>query len=283
MAAFPYPAILTKASWDKNKGLLAKAKPTGIGEALKAMENVYAAGHFENFDAEREGGIAQVDSALQRWPEEYGKHVKPLISSAKSVASLAAKAAVDLGKNPLTKGGAKAAQAVADAAKKLASDLEDFEGAYAKSLVAKRKEYMGNIRNMLAGSVKKTLAKIDGLLKDIPAFASNPTEENYWKYFKGDCNARGYTTGCKNFDQWISEFPEISEKAFKGKAMEVFCPGMADYGANWSPADFEKNVNRRINKTGDEAFAWHAKHLQSEIPNIKKFEGILANVLELMK
>jgi hypothetical protein len=42
----------------------------------------------------------------------------------------------------------------------------------------------------------------------------NPTEENFWKLFGGDSNARDYATGCKNWDQLLVEFPEFRLQTF---------------------------------------------------------------------
>ena len=45
-----YPAVLTKANWDKNKGAVAKmAGATGVGDALAKLETAYKAVDWRKF------------------------------------------------------------------------------------------------------------------------------------------------------------------------------------------------------------------------------------------
>jgi hypothetical protein len=281
VATVAYPNELTQAHWDKKKPLLAKKKPTGIGDALKTLKKAHDAIRWDNFTAN--GAIVAVDEALERLPKEFAKDVKPIADMAKDVEKLAKKWAADFTKDKLIpKSGAAAATAVADAAKKYASDLLDMEGELAKDLVAQRKELSSNIRKTLKPVWTKTAKKIDGLLKDILAFGRNPTEENYWSLFSGDCNARGYTTGCKNWDQQLSEFPELRDQCYKGNAMDTFFPGMQDYGANYDKSKFDAQVNSKTGKTGDDRYRWHALKMVKEAPNIKKFQAAIDKLLKLL-
>ena len=202
---------------------------------------------------------------------------------AKDVQKLAKKWSAEFTKDKLVpKAAAVATENVANAAKDYADAMLDFEGVQAKEYVAQREKFVGNVRKALKPMWTSTSKKIDGLLKDLVVFGRSPTKETYWKIFSGDCNARGYTTGCKNWDQVLIEFPELRDKCFKGKAMDVYFPGMADYGANYDEQKFDAQVNSKTGKTGDACYRWHAIKMLKEGPNIKKFKAAIDKLLKLL-
>lgn len=281
MPQLSYPAELTKKSWDKKKPVLAKTKKTLIGENLTALEKLHNSINWKNLDPPE--AISFIDRRLAAWPEEFSRTFKPLATKAKEVQQLALKWAAEFKKEKLMpKSAAVAATEVADAAKAYQAAVLDFEGEVAKALVAARKKSVANLSKLLKPMVTKGLVKTDGLIKDIKAFGANPTQENFWKLFGGDSNARGYTTACKNWDQLLAEFPEIRDQCHKGKAMKDFFPGMADYGANYDQEDFDKKVNSKTGKTGEECYKWHARHLIQEVSNIKKLEAAMKKCESLL-
>lgn len=281
MIDIKYPATLTKKSWDKKKPVLAKSKKTGIGEKLDALEKAHKAIQWGRY--EPQGALVSIDGQLESWPSTFKKDFLPLAKAANELQKLAAGWAAEFKKDKLIpKTGEVAASEVANAAKAYSAEILDFEGEVAKALVDQRKQFVAGIRKMLKPTLTKTSAKIDGLLKDIRAFATNPTEEKFWSLFSGDSNARGYTTGCKNWDQLMVEFPEIRDQCHKGNAMTDFFPGMQDFGANYSSADFDKKVNSKTGKTGQACYVEHAKRMVKEVPNIQKFQAAINKCLTLL-
>ncbi len=282
MSAVAYPQELQPSWWAKKKPTLAKTKKTGIGEALKALETLHDKITWTLFDTHNT--TTAIDKLLAELPKLCKQQIDPCVKKAKEVETLAKKWASEFTKEKLMpKAAAEAATAVAKAARNYATAMEDYEGHQANALVAKRKEVVVDIRKAILPMLTKTSAKIDGLLVDIAKYCQQPTEENFWKIFVADSNARGYTTGCKNWDQVLVEFPEIRKQCFNGKAMEVYFPGMAVYGANYDPQDFETKVNGKLGKTGEEAYRWHAQHLAKEVANVKKFGEAVAKCITLLK
>lgn len=282
MPTIEYPQELTKKRWEKKKPVMAKGKKTGIGEKLSDLEHDHEHVHWDQFTPPE--AFTLLDTKLAEWPRIYAHDVEPLAKAAKEVKELAKEWAVEFKKDKMMpKSAVAAAEEVADAANRYMNEVLEFEGVEAKALSDARKQLMQTLRAQLGRMFAKNLAKIEGLLKDIPTFARNPTKENFFSIFKSDCNARGYTTACKNWDQYLKEFPDIRDQCFRGKAMDEFFPGMADYGAEWSEEDFEKKVNPKTGLTGPACYVWHAKHLLREIPNIRRFKGVIEQLLQLLR
>lgn len=281
MAEIKYPAELTKKAWNKAKPTLTNTKKTGIGEKLDELQKAHNKIVWTEFDPQ--GAIKSIDETLKLWPAIFKKQLKPLAKLAGEVQSLAEDWAAKYKKDKLMpKAAEKAASDVATAAKTYAAEVLDYEGENAKSMVNERKKIVDATRKVLKPMWTKTSKKIDALLKDIRAYANNPTEENYWSLFSGDSNARGYVTGCKNWDQLMVEFPEIRDQCYKGKAMTDFFPGMGDFGANYDTEKFEKQVNAKTGKTGSQCYIEHAKRMIKEVPNIKKFQAAVDKCLTLI-
>ncbi len=283
MAKVEYPAELTQAWWDKKKPVLAKTKKTGIGEKLKDLKKAHDGISWDNLMPY--GSTLDIDKKLEDWPKTFAKDIKPLADKAKEIQKLAKKWSADFSKEKLIpKSASAAADSVAEAAKTYADDILDFEGAQAKDMVALRKQTVEGIKKMLKPMLTKTSAKIEGLLKDLGTYGRNPTKENFFTIFKKDCNARGYTTGCKNWDQLLIEFPEIRDQCYKGKAMTDFFPGMQDYGAEWDESEFAKRVNPKTGKTTEaEIYRQHAIIMLKQAPNIKKFKAAIDKALKLIE
>lgn len=120
-----YPATLTPANWDKQKGLIAKAKPTGIGEALKALEKARGNVDFTLFADAAPKTVAEAEARLAAQDAEARKGVKAAADQARAVAVLARKAEADFKANALIpKSATQAAGAVAKAAGDYAGELD---------------------------------------------------------------------------------------------------------------------------------------------------------------
>ena len=281
MAKVDYPQELTQAWWDKKKPVLAKVKKTGIGEALKALKQLHDKIDWKDFV--RSGTTLHIDKSLADLPKLCKQFVEPVAKKAKEIEGLAKKWAADFTKDKLIpKGAAQAAAAVAEAAKKYVNAMDDFQGVQAKELVALRKEEVASMAKKLKPIMTGALKHLDSLLVDIQTYARTPTKEKYFSIFSGNSSARYYLAACQGWDQLLIEYPDVRDQCFKGKAEEVFAPGMADYGGSLSQEDFDSKVNKKTGKTGEECYVWHAKHLVQEMSNIKKFRDILVKLLTLL-
>lgn len=282
MAKVDYPTDLTKARWDKKKPLIVANRKTGIGELLTALETDYGKIKWEDFTEEI--SLVQVDKKLAELPELVRKTIVPYIQVVKRVQKTAEEWAATFKKEKLTpKAASEACTMVADAAKQFISDLGDFEGEAAKEMVEARKKLMEVIQKMIKPGMTKVQRKLDGLMDDIKTYAKTPTKEKFFEIFGKDCNARGFTTGCKNWDQWLIEFPQIRDQCYKGKAMDDFFPVLKDYGAEWDEKEFEKRINSKLGLDSEEAcFKEHAKILIKATPTIKKFKDAVDKLLTLV-
>lgn len=126
-----YPKTLTPSDWDKKKGLIAKTHPTGIGDALKALEKLHKAVEWTRYVPDgwvRTSADAQAfDAVLAERVKEVAAKVLPLAAQADGVDTLARKWAVKLGKEKLIpKSATRAAQGVAAAASGYADTIRKF-------------------------------------------------------------------------------------------------------------------------------------------------------------
>ncbi len=278
-----FPTELTKKQWDKAKGTIAKKHKTGLGESLTILEKTHKGVKWTNYTAD--GNIVGLDRDLKEWPSEFSKAFKPIIAVAAKVKDLAEKAEGVYKKDKLVPSSTvKAVQSLIKAVSKYRRDLEDFEGLYANAIVKRRKELVDVMRKTLAPTTKKMIAKCVGLLKDIKAYAGNPTKENFFKFFSDDSNARGYCTAIKMMDQYLGEFPDIRDPVF-GKGVSLvkdLLPGMADYGASWSEQAFESKVNARLGISGEDAYKEHARLLVKQANTIAQFAKDGDKLLKLL-
>jgi hypothetical protein len=125
--AIPYPAILTKAEWDKQKGILAKAKgETGVGAACEKAHEAYKAIDWTEFNI---AGVLKAESAIAIRDHVnaaklvYKESVMPTSSALMTLSSTAAKAAGTLNANALTKAAGAVALLMSSKAKEFAQLL----------------------------------------------------------------------------------------------------------------------------------------------------------------
>jgi hypothetical protein len=125
MPSISYPTVLTPANWDKQKGLIAKAKPTGIGEALKTLAKTHGELEFSQFEPARLKSAAEVSERLSQITSSAKKKFDSAVQQAKTVETLARKAEAEFKKNALIpKTATQAAGAVAKGASDYAAELE---------------------------------------------------------------------------------------------------------------------------------------------------------------
>lgn len=137
MPASTYPTALTPASWEKHKGVIAKVKPTGIGEALKALAKLHGGIDFGAFVDGASKTVSEAEAKLAALDGEARKADKAA-EQARSVAALARKAEADFKASKLIPKSARdAAAAVAQAAADFARELDEA-GPTAQAALARK-------------------------------------------------------------------------------------------------------------------------------------------------
>lgn len=285
MAKIDYPVTLTKKDWDKRKPLIAKTKATGIGALLKDLEKQHGSINWREFAM-----TSTMTAALERDFEEakklYASKVKPMAKDAKAIKDLADSWTAKYTKDKLIpKTAAKATKAIADAAEDFRKQVEAFDEEVKKEFEAQNKSNLDAVRKALKPMLTKTVQKCDLFLSDIAKLKSAPTKDNLMALATGDGGARGYCTGCKNWDQLLKNFPDIRDPIYKGTAMDEFFPAAKVYGANHDAKKWDEMLQetmQKYNKTEEEVIKQHAKRLGDEEANIKRFRGYLQQMLNAL-
>jgi hypothetical protein len=232
-----YPKTLTKAYWDKQMGLIAKAAgATGVGEAAKSAEDAFAKIDREVFDVVKRSPtssspekLKEVQALKPSVVSEFNKSVKPTIAALKELSHTAAEAAKSLDKSKLTKGSAKTAGEIANeadhfsvglalngifftaVAKECETSVEMMEKNLEtiKESMSKTREYLANLLEGL-GHFRKvtppTMPEWDKLVKQQGRSVSNNLKGNpdlAKKYLKT------WTTKFQRFDWGTIGFADL--------------------------------------------------------------------------
>jgi|GEM_PF-1970974 len=284
MAKIDYPVALTQKDWDKKKPLAAKTKATGIGDLLKALNKDHAAIKWSEFEMKNQMSLASLEGAFEIALKQYKSNLEPLAKDADKVEDLASSWAAKYAKDKLIPKTAQAAcKAIADAAKDYAKEVRDFDQLIVTEYKEERKKLEATLRSVLKPMLGKNVLKIDLLLKDIATFKSSPTKENLLALATGDGGARGYCTACKNWDQFLKDFPDLRDDVWKGKAMDTFFPALKDYGANHPANKWGDMIQEQMDKyklTEEDVLKRHAVFLDKQVAEIKKFKGYLEAILD---
>ncbi|GAB2485320.1 hypothetical protein [Jatrophihabitans fulvus] len=222
-----YPATLTNKSWQKNKGLLAKAKPTGIGEALTALEKAYAGSGF-SVDPAKLGSETADPKAFEK---KFDAYTKTLEAHAKK---LNAAAAGEVGKRTTAaeKTFAKD-KAVLTELGKLQKELIDFGkalepngritkelkaqvlAAFAKAIRANR-AYDQVVTKRLGSSTENHRQTV---IKELRELWDTPTVAKVHELWGSDGSARTLRTTPILWDQVLrKEFPVTTAAILNGSA-----------------------------------------------------------------
>jgi hypothetical protein len=225
-----FPAALTNKQWQKNKGLFAKAKPTGIGEALTAMEKAFAGSGFA-VDPEKlatetldpivfEKRLAQYDKTMQgqaKKLDDAAAAVQAKITTAKTTFAGNKSVLTELGK--------------------LESELANFRAGIklngtiaTKQRVAIFDAYKKHLQSSalwkqtvgfkLAAS---TEAHRQEVLGDVKRLERDPRIELINEMWGHDGAARTLRTTPRLWDQiLVKNFPELTAKVRPGSAMNDF-------------------------------------------------------------
>jgi hypothetical protein len=219
-----YPPEITKATWDRKKGLVAKALgETGIGEACANAEALFDKIDWAAFDIIKLTPTSSSDEALAKVKAlkpgvlaEHNKTVKPTIAALKEINKKAEEAAAKLRKNILTKGTAKTAEDIATTADHFSVALQlhsQFFDKVAKE-ADKSLEDIEKSRARIAENMSQTKDFLADLLHGLQKFSSidPPTMKDWDDHVKQQGrsvsnNLKGNPELAKKYlKTWVTKF-----------------------------------------------------------------------------
>ena len=292
-----YPAALTNKAWQKNKGLLAKAKPIGIGEALTATEKAFNSSGFALDPVQL--GTETVDP--MQFGQRYEKLGTTLQTQAKSIDAAAATVQQRITAAKTTFAGNKAVLAVLG---RLESDLADFRAAVkpngtiftqqrAAVLAAYKKVLHANAayRLMMGQDQWYTTTKnfYDQVLKDVKKLEADPRVDKIHELWGGNQPApRSLRTTPRGWDQVIAkEFPATTAAIRAGKAWDTFNKNLPwiDEVGNEQGQTASKLVRAMIkgNVTEQRAVSKFALEYSQSLMTYRNFVNDLAKLEKLLK
>jgi hypothetical protein len=216
--------VLTKANWDKNKGVLAKmAGPTGVGEALDKLEKAYKAVDWQKFEIaanklpEKEFTLKKLADMQKAAVAEMTGNAAKLRLAAFAARDVARKAGAELRKNKLVPKSAAdlCAQIEKDADMMGVGANANSLGSYIEKDVAEsRKAY-----DFTVGQIKTNIPnKVAALATAIKAMGE-PTAKSW--------TAQKMMTRCRDLNQLIGNIPKLTAMGYDlgmdtGKAKTFF-------------------------------------------------------------
>ncbi|MGZ5277474.1 MAG: hypothetical protein ACXWCU_16345 [Caldimonas sp.] len=204
-----YPAILTKANWDKNKGVAAKmAGATGVGEALAKLETAYKTVDWKKFEIAANKpnpfSLPKLEAMKKLAIAEMSGNAAKLRVAAFAARDTAKKAAGDLKKNPLTKNAGTICEQIDKAADFMGVGANPSSlGTYIQKDVDEAKVAFDTTAKAIKTKIPATVA---ALAKAIKA-AGDPTTPKAWK-------AAAMMTKCRDLNQLIGNVPKLTEMGY---------------------------------------------------------------------
>ena len=229
MAIPTIPVILTKADWDKQKGIIAKVGvgETGIGAAMDKLKATYTAVDWKKFDATGRHPTSDpgvVDEELKAAKTEFASKVEKVRTELRALQALALKTqGIFKSKTMVPKSSAEHAGKIASAADLMAVALKSMDAEFAA--FEKRKKDAENMRN----EVKKILmGYID---KMTPAMAKLNTKPNVAEYEKFHTeNLRGLAAALarqKGLEALLPPWKNFTSDGYKPKNDAEIKPKLA--------------------------------------------------------
>ena len=230
------PAILTKADWDREKGIIAKigVGETGVGAQMEKVKNAYNAVDWSKFNARTAlpttpSEPEPVDEALKAAKAEYPK-VEKVRQELRVLEGLAEKAAaVFKSKALVPKSSTEHANKVAAAADLLAVQLKSMDEE-ANSFEQMKQE----IATKKAVGRKALLSYLQKMGPAIAALESKPDLTAYQKFNKEI--VRGLTAGLavqKDLAAFLSPWKTMSADPFQPKDVKDIKPKLAQVKAQY--------------------------------------------------
>lgn len=257
--SMPYPPELTKAQWDRNKGVMAKlfVGKTDVGAALAAVELEFKRCGFSAVKGF--GGLDPLDLA------EYKKGLLSGLAKGETAINnklgplkvIATQAHADFAKSKtVPKSATTYVKGILDAITTFKADLAKFGDKVSADIdkdyrdrLHKTKEYVATVAT--AKSAADLAVKI---LKMVKTAEAEPTVANVHKVFGADGPHRMLTTSFKTWDQFVKpQFPKLAAKIYPGTAMSEFftLPHLSDIGNETNKAATAK-LQIKVDKGGDE-------------------------------
>src|SRR5579864_3879584 len=182
----PYPNELTKAYWDKKKGVLAKmAGATGVGQAAQTAQDAYDKIVWKVFDDATQPPPPSARRDPQHFPKceaaikkELADHVMPTIKALQTLAATAKKAADDLTKKKL-KDAATVATDINSKAGFFAVGLKD-NGVYFSKVAKDLEQAKADNKkalDVIAQNAAKTTEFLKELLKGLTEVKNAPSQQ----------------------------------------------------------------------------------------------------------
>lgn len=205
-----YPAVLTKANWDKKKGTVAKmAGATGVGGALDALKKAYDAVDWKKFEiasnrpSQAEFSLAKMDQMKKAALDEMKGNGAKLRAAAFAARDAAKAAAPDFKKNPLTKATGTLCDEIAKAADFLGVGVNanSLAGYIEKDIAEARKAYDFTVEQIRKGIPGKVTALVNALKA-----MGEPTTESWKK--------QAMMTRCRDLNQLIGNIPKLTAAGY---------------------------------------------------------------------
>ena len=292
-----YPAALTNKAWQKNKGLFAKSKSTGIGEALTAMEKAYAASGFAMDPVKL--GTETVDP--MQFKQRYDKLGASLQTQTKAIESAAATVQQKITAAKGTFAGNKSVLGVLG---QLEGDLANFRAALKPN---------GSIFTQQLGAVLAAYKKVlhatpayklmmgpdqwytttknfyEQVLRDVKALEADPRVDKINELWGGNQPPpRSLRTTPRGWDQMLAkDFPATTAAIRAGKAWDTFnknLPWIDDVG-NEQGNGASKRVRAMIkgNVTEQKAVTKFALEYSQSLMTYRGFVTDLGKLEKLLK
>lgn len=262
-----YPVILTNKDWQKNKGLFAKGKKTGVGAALDTLQKAYLASPYMKASAT---SVMKEITAGSLDPQAFKKNLgtgvtkvfgnarKQIKTPADALEHRIAAAITMLGAG--SAGGKHLAKMKVELDKFVDKTLPGYEHAFGlevieeyKARVQKTNTYVGFMHDK--GAVTKKNVSSFGT-----ALAGVTKIDDIGKAFGDTANAnppsRALTTACQNWDTvFAAEFPQFAARYFPAKAMTTVksLPWISELGNEKGGGDATKKVEAMAARTSEDA------------------------------
>ncbi len=205
-----YPAVLTKANWDKKKGTIAKmAGATGVGAALDALKKAYDAVAWDKIEisnnrpSQSEFSLAKMEQMKKAALAEMNGSCAKLRAAAFAARDAAKAAAVDLKKNPLTKSTGTLCDEIAKAADSMGvgANTNSLSSFIEKDIAEARKAY-----DFTVEQIKKGIpGKVAALASAIKAMGEPSADA--WK-------GQAMMTRCRDLNQLIGNVPKLTAAGY---------------------------------------------------------------------
>ena len=225
-----FPIVLTNAQWQKKKGLFAKSKATGIGEALVALEKAYNSSGYA-LDPAKLGTETLDPIVFQERLTQFGKSLQAQAAKIDAAAAAVQKK-LDAAKTTFAGN-----TSVIGVLGRIETDLANFRASLkpAGHLTVQLKEdavaaYKKHLTSdgvftdvVTKGIAAKTEAQRRTVLSEVKKLEANPSIDFIHTLWKGNSTARVLRTTPNFWDvALIKRFPKLTAQILPGSAMQQF-------------------------------------------------------------